>query len=105
ADKKSPYVRELQLLQGNQTKIFQVHGCLLHNNHDQTNTTAPNMMLVMQDISEQRRVEQIRKDFVTNASHEFKTPLTVVRGYVETLLDSKPIAEPLRQRFLSQIVA
>jgi two-component system phosphate regulon sensor histidine kinase PhoR len=44
-------------------------------------------VLVVLDISELRRLEGVRRDFVANASHELKTPLTAIRGYSETLLD------------------
>ncbi|KNY27309.1 HAMP domain-containing sensor histidine kinase [Pseudobacteroides cellulosolvens] len=42
---------------------------------------------LIQDISESERLEQLRKDFVANVSHEFRTPLTVIRGSLEALLD------------------
>src|SRR5436853_4351807 len=41
---------------------------------------------VLLDLTEIRRVERMRRDFVANVSHEFKTPLTSIRGYTETLL-------------------
>jgi two-component system phosphate regulon sensor histidine kinase PhoR len=44
-------------------------------------------VLVMHDITELRRADRIRRDFVANVSHELRTPLTAVRGYVEALLD------------------
>lgn len=44
-------------------------------------------VLVFLDVSELRRLEGVRRDFVANASHELKTPLTAIRGYSETLLD------------------
>lgn len=55
-------------------------------------------VLVFLDISELRRLEGVRRDFVANASHELKTPLTVIRGYSETLLDPQ-LPPDLRTRF------
>ena len=54
------------------------------------------------DVSEIRRLEEVRSDFVANASHELKTPLTAVRGFSETLLEDDP-PEDLRQSFLDLI--
>ena len=47
-------------------------------------------LLLSRDISKLARLETMRRDFVANVSHELKTPLTVVSGFVETLLDSLP---------------
>ena len=60
-------------------------------------------VLVLHDITDLRRADQIRHDFVANVSHELRTPLTAIRGYVEALLDEPPDAEQTR-RFL-EIVA
>ncbi len=54
------------------------------------------------DITERKRLEEVRRDFVANASHELKTPLTAIRGFVETLLDDDP-PEGLRRQFLDSI--
>ncbi|MEW6648203.1 MAG: phosphate regulon sensor histidine kinase PhoR [Pseudomonadota bacterium] len=45
-------------------------------------------LLVARDISQQQRLDQMRRDFVANVSHELRTPLTVVSGFLETLMDS-----------------
>ncbi len=42
-------------------------------------------LLIARDITELRRLEQVRRDFVANVSHELRTPLTVLKGYIETL--------------------
>ncbi len=54
------------------------------------------------DVSEMRRLEQVRRDFVANASHELKTPLTTIRGFAETLLEDDP-PDSLRKEFLTSI--
>ena len=54
------------------------------------------------DVSEMRRLEQVRRDFVANASHELKTPLTTIRGFAETLLEDDP-PDHLRKKFLTSI--
>jgi two-component system phosphate regulon sensor histidine kinase PhoR len=54
------------------------------------------------DVTEIRRLEQVRRDFVANASHELKTPLTSIRGYAETLIEGDP-PEHLREGFLESI--
>jgi two-component system phosphate regulon sensor histidine kinase PhoR len=47
-------------------------------------------ILVFHDITELKRLETVRSDFVANVSHELRTPLTAIRGYAETLLQSPP---------------
>jgi two-component system phosphate regulon sensor histidine kinase PhoR len=50
-------------------------------------------VLVLHDITDLRRADQIRRDFVANVSHELRTPLTAIRGYVEALLDEPTDAD------------
>ena len=53
-------------------------------------------VLLFHDITELKRLDQIRSDFVANVSHELRTPLSILRGYIETLLDNpKPSREEL----------
>jgi len=54
------------------------------------------------DITELRTLEKVRSDFVANASHELKTPLTSIRGFAETLVEDDP-PEALRRQFLALI--
>lgn len=59
-------------------------------------------VLVLHDITDLRRADQIRRDFVANISHELRTPLTAVKGYVEALLDGGVDADTAA-RFLETI--
>jgi two-component system phosphate regulon sensor histidine kinase PhoR len=60
------------------------------------------VVMVFHDLTEIRRTERMRKDFVANVSHEFKTPLTSIRGYSETLLSLEP-GDPAVAEFLEAI--
>ena len=55
-------------------------------------------VILFRDITELRRTETMRRDFVANVSHELRTPLSILRGYLETLLENpkQPPAELLR---------
>lgn len=59
-------------------------------------------VLVLHDITDLRRADQVRRDFVANVSHELRTPLTAIRGYVEALTDDPDCVED-RTRFLDVI--
>jgi len=63
---------------------------------------ATGAVVVLHDITELRRADRVRRDFVANVSHELRTPLTAVRGYVEALLDGGSDAASSR-RFLEII--
>lgn len=63
------------------------------------------VLLRLKDVSEIRRLERVRTDFVANASHELKTPLTALRGYAETLLEEDEPPPDLRRKFLGSIHA
>jgi len=60
-------------------------------------------VLVLHDVTELRRLEVIRRDFVANVSHELRTPLTAIKGYAETLLGGAGDNPDTRGRFLSVI--
>ena len=61
------------------------------------------LVVVLQDVTELRRLENLRKEFVANVSHELRTPLTSIRGYAETLLADSDIEPAVRTEFLSVI--
>lgn len=59
-----------------------------------------NLLLLFNDISQQRLAERTRADFVANASHELRTPLATVLGFIETLQGAAADDEQARDRFL-----
>ena len=60
-------------------------------------------VLVFHDVSDLRRLERMRQDFVANVSHELKTPLASIKAYTETLLDWALHDEEVNVRFLNRI--
>ena len=64
-------------------RFLQVHGSLIRT---EGNTDDKRIVLVLNDVTRLKQLEQVRKDFVANVSHELKTPITAAKGYVETLL-------------------
>ena len=63
------------------------------------------VLLLMRDVTQERRIDQMRRDFVANVSHELKTPLTMIRGAVETLQEMPTDGGEGRHRFQHMIAA
>ncbi|MFT7186203.1 MAG: two-component system phosphate regulon sensor histidine kinase PhoR [Pseudohongiellaceae bacterium] len=63
------------------------------------------VVIVLNDISEIALLERIRRDFVANASHELKTPITAIRALTETILDDEDMAPAISRRFTEKINA
>ena len=61
------------------------------------------VILALHDLTELKRLEAIRADFVANVSHELRTPLTAIKGYAETLLNGALNDPPMVTRFLAII--
>jgi two-component system phosphate regulon sensor histidine kinase PhoR len=61
------------------------------------------MVLVLHDVSQLRRLERTREEFVANVSHELRTPLSLIKGYSETLLDESEKDPQVVQKFLQTI--
>ena len=61
------------------------------------------ILVVLNDITRLRRLEQVRRDFVANVSHELKTPITSIKGFVETLLEGAMANPEEATRFLGII--
>lgn len=80
-------------------KYLQVYGKHLID----IDTHTASLLIVINDISHIRRLENLRRDFVANVSHELKTPITAIQGFVETLLDGAVQDPSDANRFLDII--
>ncbi|WP_226677520.1 two-component system histidine kinase PnpS [Mesobacillus jeotgali] len=69
-----------------------------------TNNVWKGILLVFHDITELKKLEQMRKDFVANVSHELKTPITSIKGFSETLLDGAMHDKATLEAFLEIIL-
>ena len=81
-------------------RYFQVNGALVKDAMGNT----MGAVLVLNDITQMRKLENIRKDFVANVSHEIRTPITSIQGFVETLLDGAMEDQHDARRFLDIIL-
>lgn len=95
----SPVEREISI-QAEPEKILQVHGSVMHDVDEQK----VGAVIVLNDVTRLKKLENIRRDFVANVSHELKTPITSIRGFVETLLDGAIDNPDEAKRFLNIIV-
>lgn len=82
-------------------RTVQSHINPIHSERDQPRGA----VIVIHDVTELRRLEQMRTEFVANVSHELRTPLTSIKGFVETLLEGAVDDPSLRDRFLKIIQA
>ena len=74
---------EIVLIDGGRETFLQTHAVSLYNGMGES----IGVLVVLNDVTRLRRLENVRSDFVANVSHELRTPITSIRGYVETLLD------------------
>lgn len=92
--------KHLMLPLGLERRHFEVYGAPIIGNNDEWK----GIVLVFHDITELKKLEQMRKDFVANVSHELKTPITSIKGFSETLLDGAMEHRETLESFLSIIL-
>lgn len=90
------YTRKEVVVDGTAEQYLDVHGAPLRDaqGHD------IGAVIVLHDVTQVRRLETVRRDFVANVSHELRTPITLIKGFAETLLDGKPHTPEDVNRFL-----
>jgi len=105
-ESKEPTEAEVSLqIEGE--RFFQLHGARVPN---VTGGRAPGLsagagaVIVLHDITRMRRLENVRRDFVANVSHELKTPTTSIQGFVEALLE-KGVDDPEQTKRYLEIIA
>ena len=94
-----PYRKQIQIKTNYEIQNMQVYGAPVMGEHGRW----LGVVIVLHDISELIRLEQIRKDFVANVSHELRTPITSIKGFSETLLDGAFKDEKMLTSFLDII--
>jgi two-component system phosphate regulon sensor histidine kinase PhoR len=97
-DSVVPVEDEILLHRGKET-FLQAHGTTLADERGKV----MGALVVMNDVTRLKRLERIRSDFVANVSHELKTPITSIRGFVETLRDGALDDRQNAARFLDII--
>ena len=77
-------------------RVLTASGSVLRNERNQR----IGVLVVLRDVTQIRRLENVRRDFVANASHELRTPVTAIKGFVETLLEGGLEDKDNAERFL-----
>lgn len=90
-----PVTQEIKLVVP-QPRIFRLYATPLKGQEAEQG----GVVVLLRDITEQKRLEEMRSEFVANVSHELRTPLTSLRGYLETLLDGAVEDPAAMHRFL-----
>ncbi len=87
------------VLTGAEERYLQVRGTILKG----AQGASIGALLVLNDVTRIRKLESLRRDFVANVSHELKTPITSIKGFVETLLDGALKNPEDAERFLTKV--
>ncbi len=95
-----PAEEEVVIFDGGE-RFLQAHGSVLRD----ASGNAIGVLVVLHDVTRLRRLEQVRRDFAANVSHELKTPVTAIKGFVETLLDGALDNANDARRFLGIVAA
>ncbi len=86
--------REVRIPAGTTDRVVEIHAAPIRNG---------GAVVVLHDVTDLRQLESIRSDFVANVSHELKTPITIIKGIVETLLLDEKMPADVRTRFLGKV--
>lgn len=96
---KEPLEDEIVLRKNGGDICFQTHGAFFRD----ADSKRVGALIVLNDITKLRRLQNMRRDFVANVSHELRTPITAIKGFVETLQDGAVTCPEDANRFLAII--
>ncbi len=97
---EAPLEDEIVIYQDGEERFLQAHGNVVRDSVGQKT----HALVVMNDVTRLKRLEQVRRDFVANVSHELRTPLTSIKGFVDTLKDGA-LDDPASARKFLDIVS
>jgi two-component system phosphate regulon sensor histidine kinase PhoR len=80
----SPAPRDISIVSNQQNRVVRISGTTVRYLEE----AGVDLLFTLRDVTEERRLSQVKSDFVSNASHELRTPLTNVRGYLEAIQDA-----------------
>ena len=96
---EQPIDQDLKVL-GRPDRWFRAHGIALHDAERQKIGD----LIILHDMTRLRRLENVHRDFVDNVSHELKTPITAIKGFVETLMEGPWDDQQTALRFLGIVL-
>ncbi len=91
--------KEITVFQGSSPQILLVHATVLSSGKDNIG-----VLVVLNNVTQIKKLENVRKEFVANVSHELKTPITSIKGFVETLNDGA-VEDPEKAKKFLDIIA
>ncbi|MBI2498602.1 MAG: PAS domain S-box protein [Opitutae bacterium] len=92
--------QEFEILDGERTVWIEASGAPIASPDGKSQWA----LFVIHDLTNERKLERVRRDFVANASHELRTPLSIIKGYIETLVDGhETMSLEDRRKFLQTI--
>ena len=98
-----PFHGKIELLTPHEQHLSLSASAIPNSNHS-ASSKKPGVIIVFHDITEIHRLENMRRDFVANVSHELKTPLASIQAFAETLIDGAIHDEDNNMLFLTRIV-
>ncbi|MGB5195759.1 MAG: ATP-binding protein [Candidatus Deferrimicrobium sp.] len=80
----TPAPRDISIVSNLQSRVVRISGTTVQYREE----AGVDLLFTLRDVTEERRLSQVKSDFVSNASHELRTPLTNIRGYIEAIQDA-----------------